>query len=494
MPYLSKSNFLRGSQCEKSLFLNLYHPELKDEVSKLQQAIFDTGHLVGKEAQRLFPGGMDASRGRFERIAEAVKYTQELIRDGQPVIYEAAFEYEDNICYLDVLVKDMDGWGAYEVKGSTEVKEYYYQDTAFQYYVITRSGFPLEDISLVHVNREYVRQGPLDPDKLFSIVPVTAEALRRQESIIKDIARYRQVLSQRTIPEVPIGPQCDTPYTCDFLGHCWKHVPEYSVFDLAGLAGQKKWELYGKGILKPEDIPVDFPLSAKQRQQLKADKSGEVHIDKDRIREFLNGLQYPLYFLDFESFQPPIPLFDRSRPYQQVVFQYSLHIMEGSGTTLIHREFLAEAAGDPRLPFLDRLLEDVGEKGDIIVYNRSFEASRLAELAKDFPDYEARIAAILVRLKDLMVIFQQRHYYTPGMRGSYSIKQVLPALVSDAGYKDLEIAEGSIASLSFAQLYGETDLFTIMTTRENLLRYCEMDTLAMVKLMETLEEVVPSDE
>ena len=483
MPYLSKSNFIRGKQCEKSLFLNFYHPELKDKVSKLQQAIFDTGHLVGKEAQHLFPGGIDASRGRFERIAEAVKYTQELIRDGQPVIYEAAFEFDGNICYLDILVRGKQGWEAYEVKGSTDVKEYYIQDTAFQYYVITNSGLALEDISLVHLGRDYVRKGPLEPWKLFQVVSVREEVVQRQQQTVLDIERFREVFSRRQVPEVSIGPQCDNPYTCDYRGHCWKHLPEYSVFDLAGLAGHKKWELYEKGILELGDIPDDYPLSDKQRQQVEAELSGREHIDRVKVQEFLDGLEYPLYFLDFESFQPPVPLFDHSRPYQQIVFQYSLHIMEAPGAELIHREFLAEAAGDPRRPFLERLMKDLGEKGDIVVYNRSFEASRLKELADDFPENGTQVAAVQARMKDLMVIFQQRQYYTPAMRGSYSIKQVLPALVPGAGYADLDIAEGSVASLSFSQLYGETDLFTIMTTRDNLLRYCEMDTMAMVRLL-----------
>jgi hypothetical protein len=245
------------------------------------------------------------------------------------------------------------------------------------------------------------------------------------------------------------------------------------------------------GILRFEDIPDDFNLNDSQCRQVKAELKGEKHIDRSAIKAFLDSLTYPIYFIDFESFQPAVPLFDRSRPYQQVVFQYSMHIRDSISSEVIHKAFLADADGnDPRIPFIKQLITDIGEEGDIIVFNRSFESSRLNELAASFPEYEADIVRINSRMKDLMLIFQQRQYYIPEMKGSYSIKQILPAMVPGFSYDNMPIGDGGSASMAFTSLFSEPDDEKNRMIRENLLEYCKLDTLAMVEIVIALQKLV----
>jgi hypothetical protein len=492
-PTISKSTFLRGSQCKKSLYLHWYQPELKDKISPMQQAIFSQGTDVGKLAQQLFPGGTDAGIYVPANYAKSIEMTSQLISDGATVVYEAGFSINNLHCFVDILVKDSDGWKAYEVKSSTQVKPVNLLDAAFQYHVITCCGLELIDFSIVTMNTTYERNGGLDISQLFKIESVYRRIIKLQDKVQKDIEDFFFTLNKSKEPVTDIGPHCTDPYDCDFRGHCWQHVPDYSIFNISRLGGDKKWDLYNMGILRFENIPPDFKLNDSQWQQVIAELKGETHIDHEAINKFLNGLSYPLYFLDFESFQPAVPMFDKSRPYQQVVFQYSLHIMESETSGVTHTSFLAENDGrDPRVPFINQLIRDIGKTGDIIVFNKAFESSRLSELAASYPEYAIPVGRIKSRMKDLMVLFQQRQYYVPEMKGSYSIKQVLPAMVPGFSYDNLAIGDGGSASMAFTSLITESDPEKIRATRENLLEYCKLDTQAMVEIVKVLQGLMVS--
>ncbi len=487
---LSKSTFIKGMQCQKALYLNKHHKELKEEISAAQQAIFSQGTKVGELATQLFPGGVDCTPESFYDFQKAVIRTQEEINKGTKIIYEAAFQYNGVLAALDILVKDENGWKAYEVKSSTGVTETYQLDATIQYYAITNSGIDLKDISIVHINNEYEKNGPIDVKQLFAIESVKDKVLELLPGIPNKVAALKKVLVQNEMPDIDIGPHCNDPYTCDFAGHCWKKIPKYSVFNISRLNETKKFELYNRNIINFLDIPDDFPLNENQWMQVKSELINETFIDHAKIKEFVNGLQYPIYFMDFETFSTAVPLFDKSRPYQQLVFQYSLHILPTSNGELLHNEFLDENNGqDPRIAFIEKLIDDCGDKGDILVYNIGFERGKLADLALVFPKYSFGINKIIERLKDLMVPFQQRWYYTPAMQGSYSIKKVLPALVPELSYNDLNIKEGGTASNTFAaMLMGEFE-GDINQTRNDLLAYCKLDTLAMVEILNKLKTV-----
>ena len=297
---LSKSSFIRGMQCQKSLWLHLNQPDERNEISESQQHTFDIGHDVGSLAQQLFPGGVDASRGEPWKVNQAITYTQELIRNGCDVIYEAAFTSitpespafvadmpkGNLLCYIDILVKEEDGWAAYEVKASTSVKEYHLTDTAFQHYVITQSGLPLQRTSLIHLNNQYVRQGDLDITKLFTIEDLTNETLPMQQDIPDTSLSLWQMLGAGVAPEIAMGKHCRNPFPCDFHDYCFN-------------------------LISTEEEEPDF---------------GEAKRDQEALDYFLENLRYPLYFLDFETIQFAIPRYDESRPYQQIPFQWSLHV------------------------------------------------------------------------------------------------------------------------------------------------------------------------
>ena len=318
---------------------------------------------------------------------------------------------------------------------------------------------------------------------------VKEEVLKILPKIPNQVNRLKKVLKQTETPSVEIGPHCTSPYPCDFMGHCWKHIPEYSIFNIARLNISKKFELYENNILHLKDIPKNFPLNENQWMQVQSEVNNEVFIDKKAIQSFIQDLNYPIYHLDFETFTSAVPIFDGSRPYQQLVFQYSLHIEDKNGKTN-HKEFLAEINGeDPRIQFIERLIEDCGETGDVLVYNIAFERGKLFDLIEFAPSYKRPLLKIINRLKDLMIPFRERWYYTPQMQGSYSIKKVLPALVPELSYKNLNIQEGGTASNTFAAMLQGNFKGDIEQTRKDLLAYCEMDTLAMVKILEKLKNI-----
>ena len=248
---------------------------------------------------------------------------------GESIIYEATFLYNNVLAALDILVKDNDGWKAYEVKSSTKVSETYIKDAAIQYHTITNSGVDLKDISIVHINNQYTREGELDIHQLFTIESVYDQVLEFLPRIPNEVRRLKNVIESSEIPNVDIGPHCSDPYDCDFKGTCWKHIPDYSVFNISRLNKDKKFDLYNQGVITLDDIDLSqTDLNPNQLLQVQSEVNGTTHIDIEEIRNFTNGLIYPLYFLDFETIGSAVPKYNGSRPYQQLVFQYSLHIQE----------------------------------------------------------------------------------------------------------------------------------------------------------------------
>lgn len=489
MNLLSKSTFVRGIQCEKSLWYNKHRKELRNELTESQEAIFARGHRVGELAQKLFlHGELVVPENAFPSF-EYVQKTQELIKQGVSVLYEACFMSDDVMCAMDIMVKKNNKWYAYEVKSSTKVSETYILDASLQSYIICNSGIDLADLSIVYLDNTYVRNGELEIEKLFAIESIFEQSKDLRQVIPSKIKYFKEILLQKNEPDISIGEHCFNPYMCDFYGHCWQHIPHPAVFDLSRMKISKKFELYEQGVVSFEDIPTNVSLTEAQHIQIEAYKSNEVIIDKHNVKEFVKSLNYPLYHLDFETIMPAIPLFDNSRPYQQICFQYSIHREDSQICVPNHFEFLANAVGDPRKAFIEKLIHDVGVKGDILVYNQGFESARLREIALDFPQYSHSIELILERIVDLMIPFQKKWVYHPAMNGSYSIKKVLPALIPNLSYKGMKIADGGTAMNAFESLYYEKDFHTIEVTRKALLEYCGMDTWAMVKILEYLKQI-----
>ena len=482
----SKSQFLRGLQCHKSLWLYKYKPELRTLPDQSQQAIFDSGTEVGLLAQKLFPNGKEIIF-KDASFTRKIKQTRELIKNGTETIYEATFSYNNVLVMVDILHKGSSGWGLHEVKSSTELKDIHISDLSVQYYVLSGCGLPISKASLVYINNQYVKNGELDIKELFSITELTNKIEESQGFVEDQLSQMNEMLKGKC-PGIDIGNHCDTPYPCDFKDHCWSHVPEYSIFDIRGLYTSKKFELYSKGILALSDIPDDYDLASSQRLQIASELTNKVTINKKGIKEFLDTLYYPLYFLDFETFMSAVPIFDGTRPYQQVPFQYSLHVLEDESAKLKHYEFLAKEGIDQREELIKSLTSKIPDEACIMVYNMTFEKRILRELSEQFPSYKNKLMDIHENILDLMAPFQKKDYYTKEMKGSYSLKLVLPALLPRLSYKGMAISDGGEAMNTYATLHLLEDKKEVEQIRNDLLEYCKLDTFAMAKLLEKLNE------
>ena len=490
---LSKSLYTRGIQCQKSLWLKKYRPEVLTPPDASAQAVFDTGNLVGDLACELFPDGKEVpfSRDYNEMLAT----TKEYLAEGVPYIYEATFSYDGILVMVDVLEVEADGVSIYEVKSSTSVKEIYLHDVSIQQYVLESLGFRVKSANIVHISSDYIRGDELALRELFSIVDVSAQSRELQAGISPILEEFEMALREReNEPEIEIGKQCNNPYECDAKDYCWRvqrNIPNYSIFNIFNLGSKKQIELYEQGIVNIEEIPADFAMTPKQAQAVQNYKSQESYVDKKAIGEFLGTLSYPIYHLDFETFQQAIPEFKGISPFMQIPFQYSLHIEHADGT-LEHREFLAQDGSDPREPLARSLCKDIPSHATLLTYNMSFEKSVIAKLAANYPELSAHLLAIHANIKDLMIPFQQKHYVTPSMKGSYSIKYVLPALVPEMAmaYKELDgVQNGGQAMSAYASM-SKMNSSEKEKMRHALLQYCKLDTLAMVQVLNKLKEVI----
>lgn len=477
--------YVRGMQCIKSLYLYINSP-IERVISSSTQERFDKGHKIGKLAQNLFPGGIDCGMEVTNgNQKECRQRTSKAIKDGCKVIYEAAFEFNGVTAIIDMIVKRGSKWDLYEVKSSASVHDYHTNDFCLQYYVINGSGLKINDISIVHIDNSFVRNGEIDCKKLFKIVSVKKQAIEGQADIEANISKFKKILKASNEPTMDIGAHCSDPFECDFHDHCWEHIPEYSVFNLSRI-GKKAFEFYQKGIIKLEDIPVGVKLSENQIIERDSHLSQTQYIDKENLKGFIKTLNYPLYFMDFETIWPAIPLYNGTSPFKQIPFQYSVHVVRSKDAEPEHFEFLAEGKEDPRIQFIERLLNDTKGKGSVVAYNMTFEKQRLDEIAMKFPKYKKDIESLISRMVDLMKPFASKHYYHPEMKGSYSLKSVLPAIVPNLSYDSLEIQEGGSASSEFERMLECTDEVEIQKIRKNLLEYCKMDTYAMIAILNKL--------
>ena len=391
---------------------------------------------------------------------------------------------------LDILHRKGNELWAIEVKNSTSVKDYHITDASLQYFVMKNAGFTPDKFFLMHINNQYVKNGEITHE-IFVLEDITETVKENENWVEKNLERLLKMLEKTEEPEVAIGGHCSNPFGCDYTHHCWKHIPENSVFELYR-GGKKGWQLYDDGVLKIEDIDDDFPLTHFQNLQRNTLRNQENYIDKEAIKNIISHWGFPLYFFDFETIFPAIPVFDGTRPYQQVPFQYSLHILEEDGK-LTHKEFLANPKDfsngkNPLKQLVEQLKNDFGNKGSIVTYNQGFEISRLRELVNFFPEDADFLQNLIQRVVDLLPIFQGGHCYYPEMKNSASIKSVLPAIAPDFTYQDLEIKEGGTAS-SLYHLSIENKGFLDDNLTINLLKYCELDTYAMVVIYQFLQKI-----
>lgn len=495
--YLSKSRYCKCVQCEKILWLTKYKPE--SVVSEDKEAIFETGRQVGEIAKGLFGDYEDIAYD--ENLSTMIEKTEKLLQNKPNIITEASFSYDNNFCSVDILKNDADGVEIYEVKSSTKVKDIYLDDVAYQYFVLSNLGLNVKKACIVYINNEYIRGEELDIEQLFNIEDITDIAMQKQDEIrnnIDFINKYMEEHDEYNEPIKKIDKCCFDPYSCDFWEYCTRDLPKPNVFDLSGMQTRTKFKKYDEGTISFEEL-ANARINKKYKEQIDFELNNrDPKIEKEEIRSLLDSLKYPLYFIDYEAFNPAIPEFEGTKPYQQIPFQYSLHIIKEEGASLEHKEFLAEHDDKNIIrTFAESMINDLAEDGSVIVYNKVFEESLVnKKIAEMYPDLKDEIERINSNIIDLMVPFRNRNYYTKEMDGSYSIKKVLPALFPEdpeLNYTNLElIHEGGEASNAFKNLKN-LPLEKQKEIREALLRYCGLDTYAMVKIWEKFKEVSYND-
>jgi len=485
---ISKSKYISGLQCHKLLW-HYYNAKNKiPSIDQATQALFDQGHLVGEFAKQLYPEGLNVSKGVYA-IPSVVRQTAEAVKHRRP-LFEVGFIHKNAFARADILNPvEKDRWDIIEVKSSTELKDENLHDLALQRYVYEGAGLSIRNCHIMHINNEYVRHDDIDPNKLFKIVDVTGKVSELIAHVEPNLRTMADVIKQKSPPEIQIGPYCESPYLCPLYNVCWDYLPEHNVFTLY-LFGKKGFDMLARGITEILDMPDDVSLNDKQQIQLESLRTGIPHIDKAGIAAFLETLEYPLYFLDFETFMTAIPLFDDVRPYQQIPFQFSLHILKSKNEKPGHHWFLSDGKSDPRPQILNILYDKLGKSGSIIAYNASFEKARLKESCETYTKYSKWYGEIEQRIVDLLYPFRSFYYYHSDQKGSASIKVVLPVLTGTS-YEGMDISEGGTASLEFLRVtFNNVDESERIKVRKQLEEYCKLDTLGMIQIVEKLRELI----
>ncbi len=487
MRTFSKSKLLALRQCPKRLWLEIHRPELRED-SVATQKSFQVGFAVGDIAQRIYdPEGVgaliDVEREGFDG---ALQRSAELLRSaGQPV-FEAGLSAGGAMAFADVMLPVQENgsntWRMVEVKSSTSVKDYHRDDVAVQAFIAQAAGVPLLSVALAHIDSSWTYPGTEDYRGLLKENDLTAEAFSRTDEVKGWIVQAQGVEALASEPAIRTGAHCEKPYACGFYEHCSRDQAQ-SEFPVTWLPriGKKALALAEQGITDLRDLPDD-QLNAKQLRVKQHTLANTAYFDAQGAAAALVGYPLPAYFLDFESIQFAVPIWKGTRPYQQNVFQFSLHTLSATGQ-LAHTEFLDISGTDPAEPFAQALITVCGVDGPVYVYNAAFEASRICELAERFPLLSAALLAINTRLVDLLPIARE-HYYHPSQQGSWSIKKVLPAVVPELRYDALDgVQDGGMAMDAFLEAIHPDTLFERKCQIEQqLLTYCKLDTYAMVRL------------
>lgn len=469
---ISKSDYIQYLMCPEELWLAKNRPEVMPRMSDDDLHNVEQGNIIDGLAKKLF---------------EDKEFLASLQICPENVLFQERAEKNGLIARGDILVKKESGYYLFEVKAATEVKPEHVQDIAFQKLVFEKAGYPIERTFLVYVNKEYRVNGALNLSCFLMIEETTAVV---EEEISGIEARVAKILEFVQGPEPPkkINHECEKKNNCPFFAYHFPDFPKYSVFDIARINKSKRIKLLEDGVFSIYDVPNDFPLSEKQRLQIDIARTQKPIIQREAILDTLRALSYPLYFLDYETFSYVMPSQNGLKPYQQMVFQYSLHVQEYPGSALKHYEYLLRKKEEPLrelVAHLEQAIPSIG--GTVIVWNDSFEKARNNELAALFPEFADFLASINNRIFDLAKIFQDQLYIHPRFKGKYSIKKVLPVLAPEYDYSKLEISNGQIATLKWHHLTdGRFPPDQEEKVYRDLLDYCELDTLAMVKIFEAL--------
>lgn len=459
------------------MWLQVHKPELA-EVDPAAEARFRDGNKVGDVARQLYPGGdfIDTLNRK-----EALARTAAALESGHKPIFEAAFLHNDVLVRADLLVPEASGYRLVEVKSSTSVKDYHLEDITVQTWVMQQAGLVPSRCMVAHIDNSFVYPGNGNYQGLLKEASVDLEVRDMITDVPGWIAAAQSTLERSEEPGVVPGEQCSHPFACDFANYC--SPPETDVaFPVEILPYGKKMaeQLRAEGYRDLRVVPEAKLSNPKHIRVHRVTKSGQAELDQEAI-DAVRELSYPRYYLDFETIAFAVPIWAGTSPYKQIPFQWSCHIEHADGS-LTHKEFLDISGEDPRRAFAESLIETLNNSGPIIVYNAPFEGSRMKELAEAFPDLAPALLAAVERLFDLLPL-ARNHYYHPDMKGSWSIKAVLPTIAPELDYSNLAVSHGGMAQDAYLDLIGnELSGVEKVELKKELLAYCEQDTMAMVKL------------
>jgi len=489
IPGLSKTRFIAGLQCRLRLWNDIHRRDLATPWADTQRAIFDRGTRIGELAQRRYPGGELVGFKPWERVP-AIEATRRLMADESvPAIYEAAIEHQGVYARVDVLVRNGSAWDLVEVKAATRSdKEVFRQDVAVQYWIARGAGLEIASAGVLVLNREYVYPGgEYDLQALFAFGDATEFCAGEMPAIEEKVRELQQTVSRDRPPDIAVGDHCFTPYKCPYHAHCSAGLaqPDYPIDSLYRLRAPQREELGRLGIEEIGEIPEDFALNSMQSRMRQAVVDGRPWIS-EQLGDALGEARRPLYFLDFEAFQPALPQYPGTRPFDAIPFLYSIHRQDFDGN-LTHRDYLHADNTDPRPAIARKLIEDLGDSGSIVVYS-GYERRMLNDLIRACPELADALQNLIDRLWDLLPVVRN-HYYDPEFHGSFSIKAVLPVLNEEMGWSDLDIADGMAAAMAYENALQVDDESARAETFEQLKAYCRQDTLAMAQLYEALNEI-----
>lgn len=490
MRTLSKSKLIAFRQCPKRLWLEVHRPELR-EVSPETEARFQVGYQVGDIARRIYdPKGNGALIDfKTEGFDAAYARTAELVAKSRYPIFEAGIKADGAMAFADVLLpvgkKGQPLWRMIEVKSATSVQDYHRDDIAVQTFIAQAASVPLKSVALAHIDTSWVYSGGEDYRGLLIEADLTDESFARSAEIRGWIADAQKITARTEEPKIAVGPQCHDPFDCPFSNYCNQGIPqpEHPIDWLPRLSPAQRNQLAADGVTELRDAP-DALLNATQRMVKEHTLAGTVRFDAAGAAADLAPHGLPAYFLDFETVNFAVPVWKGTRPYQQIVIQFSVHSRDKSGK-LSQEEFLNLSGNDPSEALARALIPACGTNGPVFVYNANFEKGCIRELAARFPKLARPLLAINERVVDLLPIARNR-YYHHSQQGSWSIKAVLPAAVPELSYETLEgVQHGGAVAEAFAEaIHPGTAAGRKREIKKQLLAYCRLDTLAMVRLWE----------
>jgi len=485
---ITKTDFMTFRNCASDFWMKKHKPELFENIqpSDFEQQLIEQGYEVEMLAQILFPEGIDAKNMKQQELAF-------FLDSADTILFQPTFAAANLQARVDILKVAEDGLHIYEVKGSTskdKPKQDYLWDAGFQKEVIERAGHKVSKVFLVELNKDFIKDGPINPNDIFTITDITQEIIDNHIEVKMEIANALQRLSNQTPPT-----SCDCYYKirknhCHSFTHFYT-LQDYTIHDITRITKAKIEKFHAAGVESIDDITQYNLLTAIQLNQVTTHQNDEVIIQHQQIQEVIAQLEYPLYFLDYETYPAAIPVFDGCFPYQQVTFQYSLHIQKEPGGPLIHKEYLHTEATSPLRSIAASLRKDIGDSGSVIVWNQSFEGGRNNELANALPEMEDFLFGLNVRFFDLMKIFSNQFYVHKAFKGKTSIKKVLPVLCPELSYDGLGIRDGGAACNAWKMMiFDDISPDQKQLVAQDLLAYCKLDTYAMVAILSVLQKTV----